>query len=158
LADSEGVKLLGEIVRHLTSQVHLDKNLPDPQRMMADICLPSRAESIWEYMNIALEAIAVRNPLWLRTHTLPHWYRRYHTKGGSQKIPQDPKEIDLLIESVGNDGRLLIKMLDDSNAQTLTSLAEVQTLRSEWKRQFLVEDDQLKFRAGQCLMCGSDRM
>jgi hypothetical protein len=49
-------------------------------------------------------------------------------------------------------------MLDDSNAQSLMSLAEVQTLRSEWKRQFLVEDDQLKFRAGQCLMCGSDRM
>ena len=158
LADHQAMEILGEIIRHLTSQVNLDKPLPDPWRMMAEICLPSRAESIQEFMGIAIEAIAVRNPLWLKTHTLPHWYRRYHIRSGAQKIPHDPKEIGLLIESVGNDGRLLLKMLDDSKATALMKLPEIQSLRYEWKRQFFDQDDRLKFRASHCLMCSSDRM
>ena len=157
LADATAVKMLGEIYQHLSRYAHLEKNLPDPRRMMAEICLPSRAETILECMCIALEAIAARNPFWLKTHTLPHWYRRYHAKNGFQKIPADPKEIGLLVESVGNDGRFLLKMMDDSNATALMDLPEIQHLRFEWKRQFITEGDQIRFRAVHCLLCSSDR-
>lgn len=158
LADPAGVEILGEISQHLTQYAKLEKALPDPRRMMADICLPSRAEAILECMCIALEAIAARNPFWLKTHTLPHWYRRYHAKNGFQKYPSDPKEIGLFVESVGNDGRFLLKMMQDSNAGGLMNLPEIQHLRFEWKRQFTTEGDLFRFRASHCLLCSKDRL
>jgi hypothetical protein len=158
LANANAAEMLGEIMQHLSRYANHEKALPDPLRMMAEICLPSRAEIIFECMGLALEAIASRNPFWLKTHTLPHWYRRYHAKNGAQKLPTDPKEIRLFVESIGNDGRFLLKVIEDSNASALRNLPEIQHLRFEWKRQFITEADPLRFRASHCLLCRSERL
>lgn len=153
LADVKALEVLEAIVQQLTGYAHLDKPILEARTMVAEICLPSRAEAIQECMRMAIEAVASRNPVWLKVHTLPHWYRRYHLKSGTQKPPREPAEVRILIESVGNDGRLLLKMIHDSNAASLLNLPEIQNLRGELKRQFSSEGDNLKLRTSHCFLC-----
>ena len=124
--------------------------------IMSSICLPSRAETILECMDLALEAVAAEDPDWLKAHTMPHWYRRYHLKIGHRSVPSCPSDVEILIESVGNDGRHLLQMIHASNASQLAQLPEIRKLNWEWQRQFSMEADSLKFRASHCLNCISE--
>lgn len=121
--------------------------------MIAAVCLPSRAEHTLEHMSMALEAIAATDPHWLKVHTLPHWYRRYHLTLDQYKFPSDPDEIKLMIQSVGNDGRHLLEEIEKSKLAHLSRLREVDMLAEEWREQFIQEGNTLKFREPHCLSC-----
>lgn len=125
--------------------------------IIASICLPSRAETILECMDMALEAVAALDPNWLRTHTLPHWYRRYHLKLGHWKLPYGPEDVESFMESVGNDGWHLLKTIKASDAQILSQLPEIKKLYREWQRQFKIEENTLKFRKSHCQTCISEQ-
>jgi hypothetical protein len=71
----------------------------------------------------------------------------------AQRIPSDPQEIDFLIQSIGNDGRHLLEVIDQSNSDELSRLPEIRNLREEWKHQFATEAGGLRFRGGYCLSC-----
>lgn len=89
-------------------------------------------------------------------YALPHWYRRYYQKFDHEKIPPTPLEIELLIQSVGNDGRHLLAMIEKSNTVSLRKLPEIRALQSEWHRQFVMDEDMLKFRKTNCLTCSRE--
>ena len=139
--------------------IHSLNNLVDREAavaangMISAVCLPSRAEHTLEHMSMALEAIAATDPHWLKIHTLPHWYRRYHLTLNQHKFPSEPKEIKLMIQSVGNDGRHLLDEIKRSKADHLSQLSEVEMLSDEWQQQFILEGDMLQFREPHCLSC-----
>lgn len=153
LADRGASEALQGMLQRLSNFTNREKPSLDVNQMIAAICLPSRAEIILECMGIALESIATCDPNWLKAHALPHWYKRYHQKPNHQKIPHGPKEIRLLAQVVGSDGRYLMQVIENSNATALSQLPEIQLLRQEWQRQFALEGETLKFRESHCLLC-----
>lgn len=129
------------------------------EHVLAAVCLPSRAEIIVECMEMALEAVAAHDPLWLRTNLLPHWYRRYEQwPQGYRKAPRNPAEIEALILAAGRDGRHLLDAIERTTAAELARLPEVEGLRREWRRQFDLEGptEELALRATCCLICEND--
>lgn len=143
------VHSLGNFAGRETSTVHVNEMLPE-------ICLPSRAERILECVGLAIEAVASQDPDLLKTFALPHWYRRYYQKFDRERIPRNRQDIELLIQSVGNDGWHLMEKIKNSNATVLSYLPEIKILRDEWRRQFLAEGDSLKFRESHCLTCSRE--
>lgn len=153
LADERAKEALQGMLHRLGSFANREKPSLDINQMIMAICLPSRAEIIFDHMGVALEAVAARDPGWLKAHALPHWYKRYHQKPDGQKIPHTSQEIEALIQAVGNDGRHLMQAIENSNATVLAQLPEIQSLRNEWQRQYVLEGDSLKFRESHCLSC-----
>jgi hypothetical protein len=106
-----GRDALQEIVRSLGKFANREKSSADVSEILRAICLPSRAEIILECMANALEAVAARDPSWLRAHAQPHWYKRYHRTLGLPKIPRNPRELEKRI-ICGNDGLYLLATIE----------------------------------------------
>lgn len=153
LASPAAIEIFAGMLRSLSGFGKREGSTRSTEEIIASICLPSRAETILECMDLAIEAVAAVDPEWLKAHTLPHWYRRYHLKIGHRSVPSCPGEVESLIESVGSDGRHLLQTIDAFNASRLVDLPEIRKLNREWQRQFSVEADILKFRKLHCLMC-----
>lgn len=140
------VHSLDKFAGRQTATVHVSQMLPE-------ICLPSRAERILECMSVAIEAVASQDPDLLKTFALPHWYRRYYQKFDHEKISRNRQDIEMLIQSVGSDGRHLLEMMEKSPRSTLMKLPEIQNLQNEWRSQFSLNEGTLKFRESHCLKC-----
>ncbi len=156
LASPAAIDVLDGMLHDLSGFGKREGSTRSADEIISSICLPSRAETVLECMDLALEAVAAVDPEWLKAHTLAHWYRRYHLKIGHRSMPSCPGEVEMLIESVGNDGRHLLQTIDVSNATWLAQLPEIRKLNREWQRQFSVEAGTLKFRVSHCLMCTSE--
>jgi hypothetical protein len=156
LASPASLEILGEMLRSLSGFGKRESSTRCTEQIIASICLPSRAESILDVMDQAIEAVAAVNPEWLKDHTLPHWYRRYHLKIGHRSLPADPGEVETLIESVGNDGWHLLTRIKTSGAAGLSHLPEIRKLHWEWQRQFFFEQNTLTFRESHCRGCSSE--
>jgi hypothetical protein len=153
LASSGALNILGEMLHALSRFGKREAPTCSPEEIITSICLPSRAEAIVDCMELAIEAVAAVDPDWLKIHTLPHWYRRYHLKVGHRSVPVSPRDVELLIESVGNDGWHLLSRIKASGAAWLAELPEIRKLQWEWQRQFVIEENSLKFRESHCLLC-----
>jgi hypothetical protein len=88
-----------------------------------------------EAMRITLEALATRQPEWLRTVTLPHWYERYNQVFSMSLLPHSKKEQEDLAQAIGMDARYLHEKIEGSQT-ALALLPEVQSLRRELQQQF----------------------
>lgn len=152
LAEWKALEAMQWLIHSLNSLVDRGEAV-GANRVISAVCLPSRAEHTLEHMSMALEAIASADPYWLKIHTLPHWFRRYHLTFDQHKFPLDPKEIKSMIQSVGNDGLHLLAEIEKSEAVHLSRLPEVASLSEEWREQFIQEDNVLKFREPHCLSC-----
>lgn len=152
LAEGKAMESMQWLIHSLNSLVGREI-VVGANRMVTAVCLPSRAEHTLEHMSMALEAIAATDPHWLKIHTLPHWYRRYHLSSDQNRFPSDPTDIKMMIQSVGNDGRHLLEEIEKSKAVHLSRLAEVASLSEEWREQFIQEGNSLKFREPHCLSC-----
>lgn len=140
-----GKEAFQEIVDHLKLiTCDHDERQWDAGQITTALCLLSRAATIIETMNNALEAIAVQWPDWLLTSALPHWYKRYYQKPGPQQIPRKSEEITDLLQTVGRDGQYLLQAIDKSGIPQLGKLPEIQRLFLEWKQQYRLEDGSLK--------------
>jgi len=129
------------------------KRLPDSIQMVTEICMVSRYEIVMETMRNAVETLASNHPEWLRTMTLPHWYRRYYYGQNPQRNSRTFKNFETILQSVGEDGQHLIKAVERSEVSHLMELPEIQTLCHEWQNQFEVDTDQLRLRPTNCSNC-----
>lgn len=154
LASQVGTEALQGMIDRLSEFANRERSSTDVNQIIPAICLPSRAEIILECMGIALEAVATRDPNWLKANAPAHWYKRYYQKLDQQKIPHDPGEIKNLAETVGNDGRYLLEAIENSDGTMLAHLPEILMLRCEWQRQFEWRGDSLKLRNLCSLFCG----
>ena len=122
-------------------------------QIISHVCMISRLALIWDALNQALEALAIRRPDWLLTINLPHWYERYsqHQKYLNLKI--DHIEMSALAQSIGADGDYLLEALKKTADLNITSLKEIQALREVWREQFVFENGNIIWRQESCPGC-----
>jgi len=103
--------------------------------VLTAVCLASRLERLAEAMRLTLEALAARQPEWLRKVTLPHWYERYNQVFSTPFLPHSKKEQEDLVQATGMDARYLLEKIEKSQT-AFALLPEVQSLRHELQQQF----------------------
>jgi len=113
-----------------------DKRQSDVLDVLTAIDDLSRVEVMAEAIRLALEAIASRQPEWLRTISLPHWYERYGHPSPRQHLPSSRQELDALAQAMGADISYLLEATRKADIPDVARLAEVQALQQIWHQQF----------------------
>jgi transposase len=86
----------------------------------------SRVEELAEAMSLALEALAARQPDWLRAISLPHWYGRYGPKLATLYRSSCKEEHEALARAIGADISYLLEAIAEAGNPDLARLPEVQ--------------------------------
>jgi transposase len=88
----------------------------------------SRVEELAEAMSLALEALAARQPDWLRAMSLPHWYGRYGPKLARLYRSSCKEEHEALARAIGADISYLLEAIAEAGNPDLALLPEVKAL------------------------------
>lgn len=126
---------------------------PDAGQVIGHVCSISRAANIWEAINSTIQALAISNPNWLRTYSLPYWYERYCLSRKNLNVKADPQELEIFVQSIGKDGYYLLDTITRFGAQELMDLPEVFLLRKIWHDQFERENESVIWRKEACSGC-----
>lgn len=121
-----------------------------------------------ETLRATLNALAAVDPLWLHSVAPDDWYSHYRQRAEQSRLPRGEKARKEYAEQVGNDGLLLMQLLDDKDAKKdnekdtekeakpekslqpkslqpgLSTLAAVQTLRQMRERHYVMPDTSSK--------------
>jgi transposase len=90
-----------------------------------------------ETLRVALNALAVAAPDWLRAHTEPSWIERYGRPIDDFHIPQGEAARRACAEEVGSDGHRLLVAVDAGTAPGwLREVPAVVVLRRVWLQNF----------------------
>lgn len=106
-----------------------DKRQADVDEVLAAVDTLSRVEQLAEAMGRTIEALASRQPEWLRAISLPHWYERYDQGFSTQQWPSSTGELDGLAQAIGADISYLLKTIAEIEAPGVPPLPEVQVLQ-----------------------------
>ena len=120
--------------------------------VLAAVCTLARLEQIAEAMCLALEAVAAREPEWLRRAALPHWYERYNRTFLNSHLPHTTNEQEALAQAIGSDALHLLDAVAGGDGSGVARLPEVQHLQQIWHQQFEQHEAQARLRAG-CASC-----
>lgn len=131
----------------------------DSTHVLAAIRVMNRLELVVETLRATLNALAAVDPLWLHSVAPDDWYSRYRQRAEQSRLPRGEKARKEYAEQVGNDGLLLMQLLDAKDARRdtekntekeanpekslqmdLNTLAAVQTLRQMWERHYIMPD------------------
>lgn len=156
LVEPTGLRNLQVVLARLSEVIDLNgKSSPrqDPQQVIIAVCQNSRLAKIWETLNRALEALAIKNPDWLLTTSLPHWYKRYGHNQKSINLRVDDLEKITLALAIGADGEYLQKAISQASDLALTKLPEILELRRVWDDQFEYIEGKLAWRENYCAGC-----
>src|SRR5512146_3178277 len=124
LGEEAGSRAMQALHDELASFARPEKEAQDVQQLIASICLRSRGEIILECMTVALEAIAATHPGWLSAHMQPGWYQRYHRRANDGPAPLEGPEHEKWLIAVGQDGKHLLRAVDDSGRRGMADLPE----------------------------------
>jgi transposase len=105
-----------------------DKRRADVTGVLRMVGTLSRVEKLAEAMSLALEALAARQPDWLRAISLPHWYERYGPKLATLYRSSCKEEHEALARAIGADISYLLEAITKADAPDLARLPEVQAL------------------------------
>jgi transposase len=125
----------------------------DADQIIHHICTISRVAKVWETINNALEALAIRNPNWLRTCSLPYWYERYGHSRKDLNLRADLPELETLAQTVGSDGFYLLQAVAGSEAKDLAGIPEIVLLRKNWAGQFEGDVEDVIWKKDSCAGC-----
>lgn len=104
-------------------------------RVLAEVCMRTRLDQVMTGMCHTLEALALRDPEWLRQISLPHWYRRYDVANRQTDLTQSMEQQRELADAIGADITFLLEAITQENKSELCSLNEVQELYRLWREQ-----------------------
>lgn len=129
------------------------KRLADADVILSTVCRFRQWEAAVEAMRNAIEALAASQPDWLRSITLPHWY-----KGYGQNIPAFYNQrtlinINALLISVGKDGKYLLDAIENSDLPSLRRIPEIQILKRKWQYGFSKHGHHPRLCAMDCSLC-----
>jgi transposase len=137
-------RLLNRVLAHLRAQglVHeRGQQRTDSTHVLAAIRTLNRVEVVAETLRHALESLAVAAPAWLCRQIPPDWWERYSTRVEDYALPKDPNLRQALIETIGADGRQLLRALYAPSAPSwLRELPAVEVLRQVWVQQYYATD------------------
>lgn len=132
----------------------------DSTHVLAAIRLMNRLELVVETLRATLNALAAVDPLWLHSVAPDDWYSRYRQRAEQSRLPRGEKARKEYAEQVGNDGLLLMQLLEAKDAKKnaekdanpekllqpkslqpgLNTLTAVQTLRQVWERHYILSE------------------
>ena len=107
----------------------------DSTHVLAAIRTMNRLELVAETLRAALNELATVAPDWLRSVAPEEWYKRYSLRAEQYRFPNGEKARQEYAETVGQDGFLLMKRVEEQKPELMT-LATAQTLRQVWERHF----------------------
>lgn len=142
LACLRGKGLLKERGRMRTDSTHI----------LAAIRNLSRLECIGETIRQALNVLATIVPDWLSDWVPAEWYDRYNRRFEDYRLPKSKEDRYTLGEQIGRDGMQLWQRLGNHpEFSQLRRLPALETLRQVWLQQFMIQDEQLKWRPAEDL-------
>jgi transposase len=119
----------------------------DSTHVFAAIQTLSRLECVAETLRHALNVLAATIPDWVRDHVPGEWYERYATRWQDCRLPSGRQERQDLAEMIGQDGRQLFALLEQTPTLTWTrNLPAVETLRQVWVQQFYADGASARWR------------
>ena len=125
----------------------------ETRRLISSVCRHSRLAKIWETMCQALEALAAKQPAWLRLVNLPHWYERYGRQRKTLNLAAGGPEQETLAQAIGADGAYLLKAISESETPGLEDLPEVGALKQVWQEQYVWANGKALWRKVACAAC-----
>jgi hypothetical protein len=90
----------------------------DSTHVLAAIQTLSRLECVAETLRHALNVLAATIPDWVQDHVPAEWYERYGTRWQEYRLPSGRQERQDLAEMIGQDGRQLFALLEQTPALT----------------------------------------
>jgi len=154
LVDQASAQTLHTLLSRLPvvgSSNHAEYSSLEAGQIVLRVCLLSRLVSAWEAIGQALEALAIKQPDWLRTISRPHWYERYSHTHGSLNLRADSPELERLAQAIGRDGAYLLESV--SGKASLAELPEVTSLRQVWDEQYERAEGEVLWRKNTCAEC-----
>jgi transposase len=119
----------------------------DSTHILAAIRNLSRLECIGETIRQALNVLATIVPDWLSDWVPADWYDRYSRRFEDYRLPKSKEDRYTLGEQIGRDGMQLWQRLGNHpELAQLRNLPAMETLRQVWLQQFMIQDEQLKWR------------
>ena len=120
----------------------------DSTHVLAATRAINRVECVHETLRHALEVLALAEPTWLLTHTLPHWAEAYDRRAFDERLPRSAAKRATWAEQIGVDGHHLLVALDATTAPGwLRQLPAAVMLRRVWLQQFYVCAANVRWRA-----------
>lgn len=113
----------------------------DSTHVLAAIRVLNRLENVSQTVRVALEALAVVDPDWLRSWVPAEWFDRYSARLDTARLPKSETGRAALAEQIGVDGwRLLTRLTGPDAPPGLRDIAAVQVLRQVWVQQYWIDD------------------
>jgi len=122
----------------------------DSSHVLAAIRSLNRLECVGEALRRVLDDLARVAPDWLLAQITPDWFDRYGARLEAYRLPTKASERAALQQQIGQDGWSLLQALD--TAQQLPWLRElpaVEAMRQIWAQQYILEEEQLRWRTAQ---------
>lgn len=151
IENEAGERLLDEMLAHFVEAGLLGnggKQRTDSTHVLANVRDLNRLELVGRTLQAALDAVATVAAEWLQEWVAPEWFTRYGQVLTEFRLPQKRAERDALVITIGEDGMLLLeKVLHDPQTPAfIRELPAIDTLRRVWLQQYVVENDQLRWR------------
>jgi len=109
----------------------------DSTHVLAAIRTLHRLASVLETMHFALNALAAREPDWVRAHAPLDWYERYGMRAETSRLPKEMSKREALALTIGADGYQVLAWVHDADAPlVLRHLPALEALRQIWVQQF----------------------
>jgi transposase len=105
-------------------------------RIVNEVCARTRLDKVKTGMRHAVQALAIRQPEWLRQISRPYWYIRYEMTNHLSDLNQTTEQQQALTEAIGVDIAYLLNTINQAGKSELASLNEVQELYRVWREQF----------------------
>lgn len=120
----------------------------DSTHVLAAIRSVSRLESVGEMLRHTLDILAQVAPAWLYGWLPAAWFDRYGTRFADFRLPKGAAARQELAETIGNDGYLLLDLVQTPTAPTwVRDLPVIHTLGQMWWQQFTPTEQGARWRA-----------
>lgn len=119
----------------------------DATRVLAQVRVMRRLEMVGETLRAALNAIASVEPVWLKARVTEDWFERYSRRIEDSRLPAGKEERQELAETYGRDGHYLLEAIFAPETPAwLRELPMIQTFHKIWLHQFVIIEDQIRWR------------
>ncbi|MBN2257593.1 MAG: IS1182 family transposase [Anaerolineaceae bacterium] len=149
LEKAHELKLLKERGRQRTDSTHV----------LGAVAQLNRLELVGETLRMALEAVAVAAPQWLRERVPPEWYERYGQRLVAGPQPRKSSERMAQAQQIAADGEQLLKWCQAQEAPDwLMKLPAMALLQCVWEQQYCHEDGQWRWRREEEMPAHTERI
>ncbi len=147
---SQEMKLLGHMLAIFVERgwVKTSEQRTDSTHVIAAVRQLNRLEVVGETMRMALSALAVAAPVWLKERITADWYDLYGPRFEAYRLPEKEIEQEQLRMRIGQDGMILLEAVHEPEAiqRGLSELPAVMVLRQVWVQQYYQSEGGLSWR------------